>query len=74
MAAGLDGVEVHGAQGYLLQQFMSPLSNRRDDEYGGSFENRMRFPCACWPWSATPWGRLELSATGSLSMSFPRVG
>jgi 2,4-dienoyl-CoA reductase-like NADH-dependent reductase (Old Yellow Enzyme family)/thioredoxin reductase len=44
MAAGLDGVEVHGAQGYLLQQFMSPLSNRRDDEYGGSFENRMRFP------------------------------
>ncbi len=44
MAAGLDGVELHGAQGYLLQQFMSPLSNRREDEYGGSFENRMRFP------------------------------
>ena len=44
MQAGLDGVEVHGAQGYLLQQFMSPLSNRREDEFGGSFENRMRFP------------------------------
>jgi 2,4-dienoyl-CoA reductase (NADPH2) len=44
MQAGLDGAEVHGAQGYLLQQFMSPLSNRREDEFGGSFENRMRFP------------------------------
>ena len=44
MEAGLDGIEVHGAQGYLLQQFLSPLSNRRHDEFGGSFENRMRFP------------------------------
>jgi anthraniloyl-CoA monooxygenase len=54
--AGFDMIELHCAHGYLLSSFITPLSNRRDDEYGGTLENRLRFPLdvframrAAWP-------------------------
>jgi 2,4-dienoyl-CoA reductase-like NADH-dependent reductase (Old Yellow Enzyme family) len=41
---GFAAIELHGAHGYLMHQFLSPFSNKREDDYGGSLENRMRFP------------------------------
>lgn len=65
---GYDLVELHGGHGYLIHQFLSPLSNQRKDDYGGSLENRMRFPLqvfaamrAAWP-ADRPMG-VRISAT-----------
>ncbi|WPB56938.1 NADH:flavin oxidoreductase/NADH oxidase [Xylophilus sp. GOD-11R] len=65
---GIDGLEIHGAHGYLLHQFLSPLANRRTDEYGGSLENRMRFPLevfdavrAAFPAERPVWIRVSAS-------------
>lgn len=44
--AGFDGIEIHGAHGFLVQNFFSPYFNRREDDWGGSLENRLRFPLA----------------------------
>ena len=72
---GLDLVEAHSAHGYLLHQFLSPLANRRNDEYGGSLENRMRFPLRvvramreAWP-AAKPLG-VRISSTDWLPQGF----
>jgi N-ethylmaleimide reductase len=54
--AGFDGVEIHGANGYLLEQFIRDSSNQRTDQYGGSIENRLRFTLAIVDQAIAVWG------------------
>jgi 2,4-dienoyl-CoA reductase-like NADH-dependent reductase (Old Yellow Enzyme family) len=80
-AAGFLLVEIHGAHGYLLHEFLSPLSNTRTDEYGGSFENRIRFPLeviravrANFSAQLPVWMRLSISDWVEPSDEFPSRG
>ncbi|GAA3965228.1 alkene reductase [Allohahella marinimesophila] len=69
--AGFDGVEVHGANGYLLDQFLKSGSNKRTDEYGGSVDNRLRLPLMVVQAVVDVWGKdkvgIRVSPTGSFN-------
>ena len=69
--AGFDMLEIHAAHGYLLSSFITPLTNNRTDEYGGSLENRMRYPLEIFARGA---GGLARSTSRSRSASRPTTG
>ena len=79
--AGFLVAEVHSAHGYLLHEFLSPISNKRTDEYGGSFENRVRFPLevvravrAAFPEELPVWVRLSVTDWVDASTEIPTGG
>ncbi|KAJ1729245.1 hypothetical protein LPJ61_003618 [Coemansia biformis] len=79
--AGFDMIEIHGAHGYLAHEFLSPISNKRTDEYGGSFDNRIRFLVetarqvrAAWPEHKPLFVRLSVTDWVSPSAEIPAGG
>jgi 2,4-dienoyl-CoA reductase-like NADH-dependent reductase (Old Yellow Enzyme family) len=80
LEAGFEVVEIHGAHGYLLHSFLSPLSNRRNDDYGGDLEGRMRFPLevaalvrAAWPAHLPVWYRVSAQDGVEGGLELPEV-
>jgi 2,4-dienoyl-CoA reductase (NADPH2) len=61
--AGYDGVEIMGSEGYLINEFIAARTNQRDDEWGGSYENRMRFPLEIVRRTRERWGRTSSSSS-----------
>lgn len=75
--AGVDLIELHGAHGYLMHEFVSPISNKRRDAYGGSLENRMRFPLEVFEAVRAAWPKhkpLGMRITGSDWMGSDGLG
>ncbi len=72
-AAGFDGVEVHFANGYLLDQFLEDASNRRTDRYGGSYENRTRLPLEVLEAAVSVWGRSRVGVRISPGGKFNKM-
>lgn len=72
--AGFDGVEIHFANGYLLDQFLEDASNKRTDRYGGSFENRTRFPLEVLASAVSVWGSERVGVRVSPGGKFNEMG
>lgn len=72
--AGFDGVEVHAANGYLIDQFLKSKTNKRDDEYGGSVQNRMRFLCEILDNVVDVWGADKVGIRLSPTSTFNDIG
>lgn len=72
--AGFDGVEVHAANGYLIDQFLESKTNKREDQYGGSVENRMRFLCEILDEVVGIWGAEKVGIRLSPTSTFNDIG
>ena len=69
--AGFDMIEIHGGHGYLISSFISPLSNKRNDSFGGELENRMRFPLSAYDWVE---GGTEVDDAVEIGKTMKKIG